>query len=339
MEGRVYPDNIFLACCCYVFLPIIGLIKGVIIVGPIIILTIFGCTGIAIILLPHDIFLTYKALCKTSLIGINLKILGMLLLPIALASWPILVAFGSILFGIFFGLFAPVFFTFDDSYNIIYGGFYETFKEDCHIIKEFWNFNYNSYFNYLRDIESRECDDPFDINIIQIFIGIILAGYGSIVGAIVFTIMWIVKLFPSIYRMYYEMFKMYCKLECYEIFMYLIFFTIGFCLVPVVGVLAILAYIGFGFYGGIKCAIEGYKYNIGRGIISIMSVIHQGDAWSNYLIFGREESCFPECKDTCKTKKEKKPKTEKKKKENKNDSQNKEESDEEKNLPNNEKEP
>ena len=355
--GRTHPENICWICCCCGCLPIIGLIKGVIVVGPILIISFLGITGCAIVLLPHDIFLTYKALIKTSLIGINLKILGMLLLPIALVSWPILVAFGSILFGIFFGLFAPVFFTFDDSYNIIYGGFYETFKEDCHIIKEFWNFNYNSYFNYLRDIESRECDDPFDINIIQIFIGIILAGYGSIVGAIVFTLMWIVKLFPSIYRMYYEMFKMYCKLECYEIFMYLIFFTIGFCLVPVVGVLAILAYIGFGLYGGIRCAIEGYTYNIGRGIISIWSTIHDGDKYSNSLIFKSEKSCFPDCEDTCKTKKEKKPKTKKKK--NKNDSQskenkpknevehvkieeaqaNEEQSDEEKNLPNNESEP
>ena len=336
---RTNPDNICWVCCCCGCLPIIGLVKGVIIVGPILIISFFGITGSAIVLLQHDIFLTYNTLIKTSLIGINLKILGMLLLPIALFSWPILVMTGSILFGIFFGLFAPVYYTFDDRYNIIYGGFVETFKENCNIIKEFWKFNYNSYFDYLKDIEKRECDDPFDINIIQIFIGIILAGYGSIVGVIVFTIMWIIKLFPSIYRMYYEMFKWYCDLKCYEIFMYLIFFTIALCLVPVVGVLAILAYIGFGFYGGIKCAIEGYKYNIGRGIISIMSVIHQGDAISNALIFHIEKSCFPECKDTCKTKKEKKPKTKKKKKENKNDSQNKEESDEEKNLPNNEKEP
>ena len=136
--------------------------------------------------------------------------------------------------------------------------------------------------------------------------------------------------------MYYEMFRLYCDLKCYEIFMFLIFFTIALCLVPVVGVLAILAYIGFGLYGGINCAIEGYKYNIGRGIVSIMFIIHVVDVFSNKLIFDSKKSCFPACEDTCKTKKDKKPK---KKKENKNDSQNKEESDEEKNLPNSEKDP
>ena len=329
---RTIPDNICLICCCCGCLPIIGLIKGVITVGPISIISFFSITGCAIILLPHDIFLTYKALIKTSLIGINLKIMGMLLLPIALVSWPILVSFGSILFGIIFGLFAPVVFTFDEKYNLIYGGFYETFKEDCHIIKEFWEFNYHSYFDYLRDIERRECDDPFDINFIQIFVGLILAGYGSIVGLIVFSLMWIVKLFPSIYRMYYEMFKMYCELQCYEIFMYLIFFTIGLCLVPAAGVLAILAYIGFGLYGGIRCAIEGYNYNIGRGIISIWSTIHDGDELSNELVFGSRKSCFPDCSETCKTKKEKKPKVKKKK----NKPKNEESEIKEDNSPNNE---
>jgi len=103
----------------------------------------------------------------------------MLLLPIALVSWLILVTFGSILFGIIFGLFTPVVLIFTEGY--IYGGFYETFKKDFKIIKKFWNFNYHSYFDYLRHIERRECDDPFDINFIQIFVGLILAGYGSIV--------------------------------------------------------------------------------------------------------------------------------------------------------------
>jgi hypothetical protein len=330
--AKTHPDNIFWVCCCCGCLPIIGLIKGAIVVGPIVILSFICITGSAIILLPHDIFLTYRALFKTSLIGINIKIMGMLLLPIALISWPILVIFGSILFGIIFGLFYPVMITFEEDSNIIYGGFIETFKEAWEIIKGFWDFNYHSYFSYLRDIETRKCDEPFDINVIQIIVGLILASYGSIVGVIIFIIMWIIKLFPSIYRMYYEMFKYYCDLKCYEIFMYLIFFTIGLSLVPVVGVLSILVYIGFGLYGGILCAIEGYKYNIGRGIISIWNTIREGDKMSNDLIFGSSYSCFPDCSDTCKTKKEKKPKIKKNTEKNEQFSQNDEE-----NLPENEK--
>ena len=173
--GRTHPDNIIWVCFCCGCLPIIGLIKGVIVVSPILILSFLGITGSAIVLLPHDIFLTYRALIKTSLIGINLKLMGMLLLPIAFVFWPVLVIFGSIFFGIIFGLFAPVYFTFNESYNIIYGGFVETFEKDWDIIKEFWKYNYEVYFKYLKVIEERECDDPFDINFIQIFIGVILA--------------------------------------------------------------------------------------------------------------------------------------------------------------------
>ena len=119
MGERTHPDDIlWLACCCGC-LPILGIIKGAIIVGPITIISLFGFTGIAIILLPHDVYLTYKALLKTSLIGKNLKMMGMLLLPFALLGWPILIAFSSSIFGILYGLFCPVVRTFDSDYDII----------------------------------------------------------------------------------------------------------------------------------------------------------------------------------------------------------------------------
>ena len=100
--------------------------------------------------------------------------------------------------------------------------------------------------------------------------------------------------------------------------MFLIFFTIGLCLVPVAGVLVALAYICLGLFGGIECAIEGYKYNIGRGIISIWSNIRGIDEMTNELIFNSKKSCFPDWSQTCKTKKQK-PKVQKKKNKSKNE--------------------
>lgn len=272
--ARTYPDNICWVCCCCGCYPIIGLIKGAIVVGPILILSLIGFNGCCIILLPHDIFLTYKALLKTSLIGINLKIMGIFFLPIALITWSILVLVGSIIFGILFGLFYPVSRTFDDTSNIIYGGFAETFEGTCEVIKYFWDYNYNRHFSYLRELEKVECDDPFDINIIQIIICLILAVYGSVVGITVLIIMWLIKLFPHIYRMYYDFFEMYCGMKRYKILMYLLFFIIGLSLVPVGGVLCIFGYIVSGLYGGLLCAIEGYKYNVDRGTVNIWETIH-----------------------------------------------------------------
>ena len=115
--------------------------------------------------------------------------------------------------------------------------------------------------------------------------------------------------------MYYDFFAMYCEMECYKIFMYLIFFIIGLSLVPAGGVLCIFVYIVSGLYGGLLCAIEGYKYNVGRGIVSIWETIYRVDSFSNEVIFCNNSSCFPDCKDTCKTEKKKKPKKNKGKEE------------------------
>ena len=73
MKERTHPDNgLWILCCCGC-LPVLGMIKGIIIVFPIFLISLIGFTGVAIVLLPHDVFLTYKAICKTSIIGINIK--------------------------------------------------------------------------------------------------------------------------------------------------------------------------------------------------------------------------------------------------------------------------
>jgi hypothetical protein len=303
MGERTHPDNCLWVFCCCGFLPILGIIKGIIIVGPITLINIIGVTGIAIILLPYDIFLSYRALCKTSIIGINLKIFSLLLLPIPLFLWPILVLVGSCFGGFLYGLFCPTFRTFDSSYNLIYGGFADVFQDIFEFIKEFWKYNYHGYFDFLKEIEERIVDQPFDINILQIIIGLILLAYGSVVGVTLLVIMWLVKLIPSIYKLYYELFKLYCELKCLKMIMFGILFLIAIVMIPVAGVLTIFAYIGYGLYGGIYCAIDGYKYNTGRGIISIFITIHECDEISNELIFDKHSSCLPDCEDKCINKK------------------------------------
>jgi len=266
---RVKTDNYLWIFCCCGGLPIIGFIKGLIIVIPVTILSIFGFTGIALILLPHDIFLTYRALIRTSIIGKNLKVLCVLLLPFALAGWPILVLFSSCCFGFLYSFIGATFKTFDSNYNLFFGGIIETFKDVLEIIKEFWHFNYHSYFCYLIEIEEKEVDEPFDIHVIKIIIGLLLACYGSIVGTIVLTLMYIVKLIPLIIKMYSYYIDMIKEISLFNLILYSIYFILGFCLIPVLGVSSILLCIGYALFGGIYCAIEGYQYNIPCGLICI----------------------------------------------------------------------
>ena len=296
MKERTHPDNgLWILCCCGC-LPVLGMIKGIIIVFPIFLISLIGFTGVAIVLLPHDVFLTYKAICKTSIIGINIKIMTILLLPIAFVAWPILVAFVGSLFGIFYGLFCPTIRTFDSEYDIIYGGVIDVFTDVFYYMRRFWYHNYNTYFSYLFEMEKRKVNEPFDISVIQMIIGLLLAGYGSTIGVIVCTLLWLIKLIPSIFKLYKLLFKAYCKLECLWMFMLFLLFIVAFALVPVIAVLAILGYVGFGIYAGIYCAIEGYKHNIKCGLISIWDNLRLIDGFTNKFIFECNYSLLPDCR-------------------------------------------
>ena len=143
-------DCLYILSCCQCR-PILGLIKGIIMVGPITLISLFGFTGISLTLLPCNIALTYKAVCKTSHIGINLKIFIMLLLPIPLFSWPILVLIGSTVFGFFYGLFCPFVRTCNMDYPIIFGGFEDVFLDIIYYIKKFWEKNHHYYYNFLKE--------------------------------------------------------------------------------------------------------------------------------------------------------------------------------------------
>ncbi|KAG4089926.1 hypothetical protein H8356DRAFT_1715179 [Neocallimastix lanati (nom. inval.)] len=57
-------------------------IKSLIVVAHIVIINILSFTGIALILLSHDAYLTFRSLVKTSIIRLNLKILYTFLLLI-----------------------------------------------------------------------------------------------------------------------------------------------------------------------------------------------------------------------------------------------------------------
>ncbi|KAG4089927.1 hypothetical protein H8356DRAFT_1715180 [Neocallimastix lanati (nom. inval.)] len=295
---RIETNNYIFLFCFYGGISIIGLIKGLIILVPVLILSIFGFTGIALILLPHDVYFTYRVLLKTSIIGINLKFLYVLLLPLALVGWPILVLFLSICFSFIYSFLSPIVKTFDSDYELTFGGIYETFKEMEYYIEMFWDFNKKKFFSYLLDIERREVNEPFDINIIQIIIELFLACYGSVVGIIVLTPIWLIKLIPLVIRLYYIFIKWIMELSLHTFIMFSIFFIIYFCLIPAIGVSSILICVVYSLFGGIQCAIEGYKHNFLRGLICIWGYIYDVDLASNLFIFDKKYSCFPNCKNT-----------------------------------------
>jgi len=292
--GRVKSDNFLWICCCCGCLPLIGLIKGAILCVPILIIHFIPCTLIALVLLPHDIFYTYYTILATKKLGRNIKVLAVLLLPLPLFLWPPCVLLLTIIIGGGMGLFYPVYLTFDDDVHVL-GGWIETFTRAFKNVKEFYDFDTNSYFVYLDEFRNAACDTPFDIKIIEIFIGLIIAIFGVIIDGISITLLAILKFPFSIPKMYYELWNAYFKQDCLQIFMFGIFFIIGNALVPVGAALAL----GIVIIGGLCVGLGSAGIAYSKGIVDSfkwqLDMVYKFDKQSNSLIFGSDTSFLPCC--------------------------------------------
>lgn len=156
--ARIQQDNILWILCCCGGLPIIGLIKGLLTCIPIAVGSCIGATVIAVIMLPHDVYFTYYTILKANQLGPNITALAMLLLPIPLALWPVLVSICSLVGGLGVGLVYPIVTTFEERSNLFVGGMEDALAHCLSALKNFWKFNSESYFLYLR--EFREDKSP-----------------------------------------------------------------------------------------------------------------------------------------------------------------------------------
>lgn len=71
--------------------------------------------------------------CRTRRIGLVLKIVVLLLLPLPLVVWPVIGIIGSVLGGIGYGFFNPLMATFEAVGESVKDKFYHCFLVSCHI--------------------------------------------------------------------------------------------------------------------------------------------------------------------------------------------------------------
>ena len=140
-----------------------------------IIILVPSCFVIAFIMLPHDLFYTYYTVFVTTHYGPNLKVLATLLLWACFIAWPLIVLCSATIFAIGLGIFWAFTATFDDKYNLFIGGIWEGYQASFKYVGEFWKFNANSYFAFLKDFREPL---PF-VNIIYyyIYMQYIILGY------------------------------------------------------------------------------------------------------------------------------------------------------------------
>ena len=179
-------------CCCG-GLPIVAVIKAAITIPFALLMHCVPTTLIALLLLPHDIFLTYRALMATNKIGRNLKFGGMLLLPFCLVSWPIMVCFVSCVVAVFYPLCLAMAGTFSDDSSLFFSGSCcypscdtnhdtsDTFLGNplpklMYWVVDFWDMNYHNLFGVTEELRHHRLSDgekPFDVPILKVLLGFV----------------------------------------------------------------------------------------------------------------------------------------------------------------------
>ena len=303
-HDRIHADNCLWVLCCCGCLPLIGLIKGLITVVPSTIIHAIPCFLISVILLPHDIYYTYASILRSKKIGPNITVLGMLLLPIPLLLWPECVLIAYFLVGAGYGLFVPIAKTFEEKYNLFCGGIYETLTDGCKNVSEFWHFNYNSYFTYLADFRSYklgEGEKPFDISLIELFIGLVIGTSGAIIDGILFILLTAIKIVPGLGRSYYQLWKWYCEFirKCQKSCLDFVWFGLMFptfilanAVIPI-GVALVAVFICLsGFFIGLSAGWVAHEEGIPQAYTKMIKWAKDYDEESNDWIYGNRWSCL-----------------------------------------------
>jgi hypothetical protein len=299
--ARVYSDNPLWVLCCCGCLPFVGLIKWALIAPFIFPIWAIAVPGIALICLPWDIVMTFYTFVMTKSLGFNAKCLAILLLPIPLAIWPPLVFASTCFTGLMFPLYKMMASTFDDNDSLCFGGIGETFSESFDMIKSFWEFNTHSYFDYLFHLRTEPCDNPFELKIFQIIIGLVIGILGCVIDGIFGTIIVVVKSPGALFQAYKYLWEGYFDVDgCLMKIILLPLFLIGNGLAASSLPLFILGGTMVSIYLGVHCAVTAHnKGSISAGLVEIINNIGMiDDGTSDFTkmckIFGGECDLKPE---------------------------------------------
>ncbi|KXG19843.1 hypothetical protein SORBI_3010G125000 [Sorghum bicolor] len=165
----------------FILLLLLGSIKAVLI-GPVTAsIVFFGNSAVIIGLWPAHFIWTYYCVLKTERIGLELKILIGILLPLPLLLLPVLAIIGSLLSGIGYGVFVPLMATFeavgegvtDKLSHCFMDGTVSTITGACTVVRDVTDFCFHSYFSFMDDLIEKMGDDeaPLGIKLCEDLVG------------------------------------------------------------------------------------------------------------------------------------------------------------------------
>ncbi|KAA8524906.1 hypothetical protein F0562_011329 [Nyssa sinensis] len=284
---------------------ILGLVKAAIVSPVVVGIILVGNSAVILGLWPAHFVWTYYCVAKTKRLGLVLKVLVMMLLPVPLVLWPIIGILGNLLGGIGYGFFAPLIATFeavgqnvaDKFFHCFVDGCLSTLEGSCTVVRDFTDFCFHSYFSYMDDLSEEIPPDekPMDIKLSKLPSCLLVALLGVPVDVLLITAVALWKspsmLFKGWKRLLEDLIGRegpFLEAVCVP------FAGLAIILWPlaVVGAVisAFLSSFFLGLYGGV---IVHQEDSLLMGLAYVVAVVSLFDEYTNDLLYLREGSCFP----------------------------------------------
>ncbi|KAM4118027.1 hypothetical protein ACB094_02G169800 [Castanea mollissima] len=310
----------FLSCLCYftfflpvfVFLFVLGIIKGAIFSPFVFLVIAFGDIGVVIGLWPLHLVWSIYCIMRTKKFGPFMKCLLILIVPIPIALWTVVGVVGSAIMGIGYGYVWPVLETFraisiegvplhmklfrcftDGTWSNVWGA--------CTIVGDFADFSFHSYFSVMDGLLESKGEEPIELKVTQIPGCIVAAILGILVDVPLITLIVLYKtpilLFKGWHRLIQDLVGRegpFLETVCVP------FAGIWILLWPIVVLMATLlgtlSSLGFGCYA----AVVAYQENsTKRGLLYVIASLSIFDEYTNDLLYLQEGSCFPSFFQAC----------------------------------------
>ncbi|XP_048328643.2 uncharacterized membrane protein At3g27390 isoform X2 [Ziziphus jujuba] len=283
----------------------LGLLKAALI-GPVAVgITLVGNSAVIIGLWPAHCIWTYYCMARSKKLGLVLKILVLLSLPLPLVLWPLLGIVGSLLGGVGYGIFTPLIATFESSgenfsdkfYHCFADGCWSTIKGSLTVVQDFTDFCFHSYFSYMDDLIEKIPADakPMDIKLARLPSCLLACLVGVPVDVLFITAV-------SLWKSPYMLFKGWKRLledligregpfletVCVP------FAGLAIMLWPLAVIGAVIGAVISSFFLGLYSGIVVHQEDsLLMGLSYIIAVISMFDEYVNDLLYLREGSCLP----------------------------------------------
>ncbi|KAK9676638.1 hypothetical protein RND81_11G090300 [Saponaria officinalis] len=289
----------------FLLLFVFGNLKGLIIAPITCCIIGLGNSSVIIGLWPAHFIWTCYCVCTTKKLGMTVKVLLLLGLPVPLLIWPIVSVAGSFLGGVAFGYFAPLLATFeavgenvaDKFYHCIIDGCFSTLQEACTTVRDFTDFCFHSYFLYMDELRLQKPPDeePMYINLLRLPGCLLVAVLAVLVDVPSITVLALWKspymLFTGWKRLLEDLVGRegpFLETVCVP------FAGLAIILWPLAVISSVIASLVSSFFLGLYAGVIVHQEDSVRmGLAFIVAVVSLFDEYANDLLYLEEGSRIP----------------------------------------------